>query len=175
MATVTEKLARLKTLKKQIEVGEQFVLQYAVRDERMKDPLESGGGTKTVLAQKIQALNDLRAQYVRDRDSVAKSNAVTKVPVGKQIRTISEWLIWRREVANTYKIFLAALQQAVIRGRTVLSVPAHRQQEVGVSEIRIAVGIDEKVLGQEIEDFEVILGELDAQLSLSNATTQVPD
>jgi hypothetical protein len=171
--TLTEALAELKTLKKRIAAKQQLILQYVVRDERMKDPLESGGGTKTVLAQETQALKDLWERYVKLRAAIAEANAKTMATIGKVTRSIAEWLIWRREVAKDYQNFLLALQQAVLKGRTVFQVPAHRQQEVGVSEIRVAVGVDEKVLGQDIEGYEEIVGNLDAQLSLLNARTEV--
>jgi len=170
---LTEALAELKTLKKRIEATQQTILQYVVRDERMKDPLESGGGTKTVIAQELQKLKDLRERYVKVRAAIADANAKTTATVGKMTRSVAEWLIWRREIAKDYQTFLLALQQAALKGRNVYQVPTHRQQEVGVSEIRVAVGIDEKVLGQDIENYEEVTGNLDAQLSLLNARTEI--
>ena len=45
--TVTEALAEIKTTQKRIEKKREHILNFAWRQERMKDPLERDGGSGT--------------------------------------------------------------------------------------------------------------------------------
>ena len=167
--TITEALAELKVLKKRLETKRAFYLQNVVRDDRLKDPLEGNGGTKTVLTQELQAIKDIEARMVSLRTAIAKANSATQVQVSGDAKSIADWLIWRRDIAPGIQQFLASVQQKIDQGKRTEMFPNRTDGQP----MKWAFGVDEKVLVSSIEQFETILGTLDGQLSLKNATTSI--
>lgn len=173
--TITEALAELKTLGKRIEKKRQFVLSNLLRQECIKDPLEKEGGSIKAIERERQAIGDLEARAIAIRQAVADANEATKVTIGSTTRSIAGWLIWRREVAPGQQQFLANMQghvQKVRRDAQQKGLTVGAQGEVTRPE-DIVVHINETNLHQEIEEIEEILGVLDGQLSLKNATVTV--
>jgi hypothetical protein len=167
--TITEALAELKVLKKRLENKRTFYLQNVVRDDRLKDPLEGNGGTKTVLLQELQSIKDLETRMVTLRTAIAKANALTQVQVAGVTQSIADWLIWRRDVAPGVQDFLNAVHQRIEQGKRTELVPSRADGQ----QMKWAYGVDEKVLLADVEKFTTTLGTLDGQLSLKNATTQI--
>src|SRR3954452_7996422 len=97
--TITEALAELKTIDKRIEKKREFVLAYLLRQEMFKDPLEKDGGSVSAIRREMQAIGDLEERRITLRRAVQQANERNSVVVGKQVRTIADWLVWRREVA----------------------------------------------------------------------------
>jgi hypothetical protein len=174
-ATITEALAEIKTIGKRIDKKQEFIFANLARQEGAKDPLEKEGGTAEKLKTERQALDDLLARVVTLRRGIQRANDETNVTIGGETRSISEWLVWRRDVAPKRKDFLNKMsmglknmrEQSKRQGLNVVS-PGAAQAYTD-----IVVSIDEGALAKDIESLESILGELDGQLSLKNATVLV--
>ena len=176
--TITEALAEIKTITKRIEKKHQFVLTYLYRQEKLKDPLDSTGGSKESLKRERQSIADLAARCLALRRGIQKVNSVTGLAVLGVERTIGEWLIWRRDIAPGEQARLQELSQRIAglrrdamgRGLTVTKGEPVTPDDV-------IVNLDEGTLAKEIEDMAETLGVLDGQLSLKNATTfiEIPD
>ena len=87
-------------------------------------------------------------------------------------RTIADWLTWRREIASGEQSFTKSLfsqlqqirQQAQQKGVNVLT------SDKGEFSADFVININEKELADKLENLEIVLGTLDGQLSLKNAT-----
>lgn len=165
--TITEALAELKTLAKRLQAKRQYVVDHLIRPEIVKDPLEKDGGTPVVLAREAQAIADLAQRVITIRTSIQKANHITPVTVNGETRTLAEWLTWRKEVAPGHQSFLNAIRTGIQQNRKAW---AARTDTNGAG---LLVNWDEAALAADIEKTEKILGELDGQLSLKNATVMV--
>src|SRR5262245_45220365 len=166
--TITEALAEVKTIDKRIEKKREFVLDYLLRQEMFKDPLEKEGGSVSAIKRELQAIRDLEERKILIRRSIQQANERNTVTVGKQTRSIADWLVWKREVAPVQQKYLASIrtkieqarQEAVRRGAALSpSAEAAKPNDV-------IVNINEQELARQIEDLEEVLGKLDGQLSL---------
>lgn len=177
--TITEALAEIKTVTKRIESKRKFVGQYLVRGSDFKDPLEKEGGSQKNLEQEMQAIRDLEQRLVDLRRSISAANDATDITIEGVTKTIGDWIVWRREVAPNRERFLDGIQ------RSILSVRENQRYgnlkslnyrgDVGVSDkvTDIIVNVNEQEISKEIEQMKNILGQLDGQLSLKNATVMV--
>jgi hypothetical protein len=170
--TITEALAELKTIDKRIEKKREFVLSYLLRQEMLKDPLEKDGGSVSAIKRELQAIHDLEERKVLIRRRIQAANERNSVTVGKQARTIADWLVWRREVAPIQQQFLASLRNKIEQARQEAA-----RRGAGLSATAetakpndVIVNVNEQELAREIEGLEEVLGTLDGQLSLKNAT-----
>lgn len=66
-STITEALAELKTINARLETRRQNVGQYLMRDARLKDPLETDGGSVEYVTRERQAIKDLEERIVQIR------------------------------------------------------------------------------------------------------------
>ena len=173
--TITEALAEIKTINKRIDKKQEFIFNSLARQEGARDPLEKDGGAEVVLSRERQAINDLQTRIVDLRRGIQRANDATKVTIGEATRSISDWLIWKRDVAPKRKEFLAKIssglkglrENAKRQGQNVVAAGAAQQFT------DIVVNIDETALAAEIETLEKTLGDLDGQLSLKNATVSI--
>ena len=170
MNTITETLAEIKTLSKRLKKMRAFVLEYIVRDDKLKDPLLDDGGSKEIIKQKLQAITDIEKRMVRLRSAINKSNKDTTLTVAGVTQSVSDWLIWRREVEPDYRKFLVAMNSRIQVERENRAY-SMRSKDTDASDL--VVNVNEKELGTEAEQLEEILGTLDGQLSLLNATTNL--
>src|SRR3954451_8770915 len=108
--TITEALAELKTIDKRIEKKREFVLTYLLRQEMFKDPLEKDGGSVSAIKRETQAIHDLEERKIVIRRAIQQANERNSIAVGKQARSIADWLVWRREVAPIQQQFLANIR-----------------------------------------------------------------
>lgn len=174
--TITEALAEIKTIQKRIDTKRKFICDYAARQDLMKDPLESKGGSKKVLAEERQAIGDLQDRIVKIRTAIQKINLSTEITIAGITKSISEWLTWRKEIAEKHLIWirdvLGGLQnlrkQAAQKG---LQVRAGESAPTSLNDM--IVNVDEAALQAELEIVQDALGTLDGQLSLKNATVMV--
>jgi hypothetical protein len=176
MLTITEGLAEIKTIGKRIEKRREFVTQYIARQEGLKDPLSNEGGSQTVIKRERQAIADLEERIVTIRRAIQEANATETITIGGETRPIADWLVWRREVSGGQVAFVSRLRNSVIqirrdaqqKGMGVVTTSADAKN---LSDI--IVNVDEAALAAEAEKQETILGNLDGQLSLKNATTTI--
>ena len=170
--TITEALAELKTIDKRIAKKREFVLGYLLRQEMFKDPLEKDGGSVSAIRRELQSIHDLEERKITIRRAVQRANEQNSIVVGRQTRSIADWLVWRREVAPVYQQFLASLRAKIEQARTEAA-----RKGAGLSSSAeaakpndVIVNVNEQELAREIEGLEDVLGTLDGQLSLKNAT-----
>lgn len=174
--TITEALAEIKTLLKRIQSKRQFIQDYLFRMENVKDPLEKDGGSVVAITREVQAIHDLEARIVELRRNIQKANEATKVTIEGEERSIADWITWRREVAPAHQNFLhklrtalnAVREQARRQGSSVYG-PASQAEKPS----DVVVNINEQQLAKDAERLESVLGQLDGQLSLKNATIMV--
>jgi len=170
--TITEALAELKTLGKRLGKKRQFVQLHSTRESKLRDPLDKNGGSKTVVTQELQSIGDLEQRVVGIRSAINRCNQDTSLTVGNKTQTVADWLIWKREVMPTHQAFLVSLARGVQSKREEV-VYGRRSSQVADDDTDIIVNLDEGQLGSDIEQLEVVLGTLDGQLSLLNATTTI--
>ena len=169
--TITEALAEIQTIRKRISKKQKFVQNYLYRQEMLKDPLQADGGSVAAIEHELQSIHDLETRQIELRRAIAKANTVNTIKAGEYEMTIADWLVWRREIAPGLQTFLSRLsyqlvqirQEAQRKGAIVTSGEAKNPQDY-------IVNISERKLTEDIENLETILGTLDGQLSLKNAT-----
>lgn len=174
--TITEALAEVKTIQKRLEKKREFVGQYLARNEQIRDPFERDGGSATVLARELQAIGDLEQRVIAIRLGIQEANQRIVLTVQGVERTLAEWLTWRRELAPNQQTFLGAIRNTLAKLRKDaqakgMTVGIGAGVQVGQDNPQnIIVNLDERKLAEDTERIETILGELDGQLSLKNAT-----
>lgn len=174
--TITESLSEIKTIDARILKKREFIASSLYRQEQLKDPFEKQGGAAVVIAQERQAIGDLSERKITLRRAIQTANEVTMVTVGKSTRSIADWLVWRREVAPGQKQMLADFATGI---RTIRAEAQRKGMaivttgDLASKPTDLILHIDEKLLADQIEELESVLGGLDGQLSLRNATTMV--
>jgi len=172
--TITEALAEIPTIEKRIEKKKEFILNYLYRQSSIRDPHEKEGGSNALIAREMQAITDLQKRLITIRSGVQKANSENTITIGDQTRTIVDWLTWRREIAPKQQKFLQDLITKINEMRQLAA-----KQGVSVTDkdsgfsTNYIVNINERNLAEEIEELETILGTLDGQLSLKNATIKL--
>ncbi len=173
--TVTEALAELTTIVKRIQKKEQFVQTYLYRPEKLKDPHAKDGGSPELIKREQQAINDLRQRFINIRLAVQKANLETPVTVEGVTKSLAEWLVWRKELASGEQATIGTL----LRNLATARVQAHKAGAGVVAagdaanDADLVVNVNEADLNKRAEELETILGALDGQLSLKNATVQI--
>lgn len=178
MTTITEGLAELNTLRKRIDKKRESLGPYLARAEAIRDPLEKQGGSEAHIKAERQAIDQLEANYVDLRRRIAVANDNTSITVCGIAHSISEWLIWRREIAVYRGAWLTKMRSGIqqLRNKTQQRGGSMISASAIVGDTKpddIIVNIDEALLDKELEAHEEILGTLDGQLSLKNATTEI--
>lgn len=173
--TITEALAELKTIGKRMEKKREFVLNNLYRQDMVKDPLEKDGGTFRVIAGERQAIADLEERTIRIRAAIAEANRDNSISIEGTTRTIADWLSWRRDVAAGQGEFIKNIVNACVAMRDKAMKSGLQVNPSGetVRPVDIVLNVDERALSQEGERMVGILGALDGQLSLKNATIVV--
>lgn len=173
--TITEALAELKTIQKRIDKKRQFVLSYLGRQEAARDPLEKDGGSVASIKAERQSISDLQERTVRIRRAIQLANEGTQIVIEGESRTIADWLVWRREVAPKLQEFLGQIRGGIENARSQAKKRDVRVVEAGQQADfnDIIINVSEAELASDIERIEVVLGTLDGQLSLKNATITI--
>lgn len=174
--TITEALAEIKTILKRLESKREFIRTYQFRIDSLRDPLEKDGGSVKAVAEAIQAISDLESRIVALRVAIAEANSTNEIEIEGSLRTIADWLIWRREIAPSQERTLNELAQRLSAARQQVSSQKYRWGDNAKAEdkpVDIIVNIDETKLNNDKEKIKNILGQLDGQLSLKNATIQL--
>ena len=174
--TITEALAMLKVKHAKIEKKWAFIETHLMRQEKLKDPLANDGGSVVLIQRELQAIGDLETDIVSTQRAIREANLNTPITTTSVTRSLSDWLTWRKEVAEIRKQHLDALstlitrtrQQAQNRGLQVIAANVNAE-----SPDNFVVNINEKDLAKWREDLEAMLGTLDGLFSLKNATVLI--
>jgi hypothetical protein len=173
--TITEGLAEIKTANKRIEKKVEFITQHLWRPDTLKDPLEKQGGSVSLVRNERQAIHDLHDRTIKIRSSIADINAKTKLTINGITRSIEEWLVWRRDVVPTYRQMLTAIRASLQQAHQAQMRQHLVNRNIEVEKAAdVVVNIDEQEFAKEVELLEDTLGQLDGQLSMKNATIQLP-
>jgi hypothetical protein len=170
--TITEGLAEIKTIAQRIEKKEEAIYQNLTRSEDMRDPFEKDGeNSKLWIERQLQSVSDLEVRLIAVRQAIANVNAVTRLSVCNTTRTVSEWLVWKREVAPGLSERFDRISQNIAEAKLRKNVSRPFAQAQDVKPSALVVNIDESDLARKRDELEQLTGTLDGALSLINATT----
>jgi hypothetical protein len=174
--TITEALASLKLTQKKLDQKGQFIAQYLYRQNAFKDPMLNEGGSEKVIKSERQSINDLSNGIIALRKAINLANDTTFIEIQGVNRSISEWIIWRREISKKQEAILGAWAAGIRTARSTaqqkgLSVVTAEKDSISVNDL--IINISEVELQKDIESLQSTLGVLDGLLSLKNATTFV--
>jgi len=175
--TITEALAEIKTINARVVKRLESIGPYVLRDSRILDPLSKDGGSAAFIASELQAVRDLTIRSISLRTAIQKANLEKTISVNGESRTVAEWLTWRREHSETQKSFTNMLIRNIASARDKfkekVGIVDLQNKPVGATIGELIVNLDEKWLLGESDRLEKTLGDLDGQLSLFNARTEV--
>lgn len=177
--TITEALAEIRTITRRLDKKRDGLKPHLYRQDQMRDPLEASGGSVEWLKRERQAIADLEDRLVVIRTAIQDTNRETSLTLRGDTRSVAEWLIWRREVAPNRQRQVREILQALVQVRDQakrqgLGIRSAKDGDGGGTAVGdVIVHVDEAELAAEAEKLEEVLGTLDGQLSLLNATTSV--
>ena len=171
--TITEALAEVPTIGKRIAKKQQFVQDFLARQAIVRDPHEKEGGSVELIRRELQGIADLEQRLIDIRSGIARSNAVTKITIGDTTRTVTDWLTWRREIAEGQRSRMNNMAGALRQLRAKAQQTNGKVGENVDGPTDWVININERQLADQIEALETTLGSLDGQLSLRNATTTI--
>jgi hypothetical protein len=170
--TISQAMATLKLLDKRIEGEIRDLDAYAVRRDSAADPLVRKGSNSAIyVAARQQAIADMSAQKIAIKEAIALANQATSLTVAVETRTVSQWIVWKRIVAPGMQTMYAGLLTKINRERAALD--RENMAVAADSRVQLVVNLDEQKLREDAKHLEDILGELDGQLSIINATTMI--
>lgn len=173
--TITEALAELKVIDKRLNSKREFVGQYVLRQEALKDPLVSQGGSAEAIRRELQAASDLHERKLAIRRAIQEANSQVLLTLDGESRSIADWLVWKREVGpiliQFYRSLLTAIHQKRQQGLKEGRQFAQAGQPADLKPTDIIVNVDEGALNKLVEGLEAKLETLDGKLSLLNAIT----
>ena len=120
----------------------------------------------------------IQKRHVLIRTAIQRVNQSVEISLSGLTMPICEWLTWRKEIAPERQRFIGQVRQAILTAR-------HQAQTKGYGVVSavattadtkptdILINMDEAALAREAEKLEDILGSLDGQLSLKNATVTI--
>lgn len=174
--TITEGLAEIKTLEKRVAHKMSAIVPYVARPAALVDPLEKKGGSGKYISEEMQAIQDLQERVIAIRTAIQQTNLITNLTVQGMTRTIAEWLTWRKEISNNRRLLLTNIRAQITRARGE-GTPSRARQAVAdataTAPDQIHVAVDEQAIISASEQVEQVLGTLDGQLSLLNATVKL--
>jgi len=174
--TITEALSEINLINKKIEKKQNTVMTNLVRFEHSEDLFKKLGGSEAFVATELQSIRDLRTRLVMIRSGIAKANQETSITVGKNTRSIFDWLAWRREVSTTELDFNKNVYNTVTTHQKDLeNNPRVVKSEDGkpVELAKAHYHVDASAFLKESEYLVEVLEKLDGQLSLKNATVTI--
>ncbi len=161
---IAEGLAEIKLLKKRITSRLQFVGQHVIRYKSMMDPLAKKGGSTEIVGRARQSVADMRKRIIDIRCAIARTNDVTTAEVAGFTKTISAWLVWKREIVDG----------AVDELETIVRhVKEHQRIAAGDPEKDVEAHVDMVEVQRDLERYQTAKARLDAKLSVINATTDI--
>lgn len=173
--TITEGLAAVKTINKRLNKKRMNLMPYLWRHSSERDLLEKSGGSAEHIKREMQGISDIESRLIGIRDAILAANRTYQITVRGITRTISEWLTWRREVAKDRLLFLSQMHQGILAAREKARQKSMQVTTSSQTEDMnaLVIVIDEAALVKDIELMEQVLGDLDGQLQLKNATLTI--
>lgn len=173
--TITEALAEIKLIEKKVVTKENHVLGHLWRMQSQPDIL---GDSDAELKKEIQSVSDLRKRWVEIRKAIAVANSETKIAIDGEEKTILEWLSWKREIApNELQFHHQVHNRVKAKMDEIASRPSlfRDQKEDNVVKLdSLKLNVDYSLHVTAASKVQEVLDKLDGQLSLKNATIQLP-
>lgn len=175
--TITEALSETKLIKKKIDSKKEFIKANFARQGNVIDPYETEGGSRKKNESELQAIKDLESDLIEIRNAINEANKTIMVALGGREMSIAEWLVYRRDVLPERKTFYQWLQNGYAN-----LIKQGREKDFEIkddarTEKQVTINVNQKDVQDEIERLIEIEENLDAKLSLINATSfvEVPD
>jgi hypothetical protein len=170
--TVAEALAEVGSIGRRLDQKHGLIATYLLRPQQYRDPLRAEGGSATVLARELASVRALHERTVLLRRLIHDAYERTTVTFGEQTRSLADWLTWKREVSARRAGFLRKLSVRITRARSEAARQV-RERGPGDKPADVIVHLNEKELAEEQESLEELLGYLEGQLALKNATLTI--
>jgi hypothetical protein len=169
---ITLALAEIKLISKRIEQKRDFIETYLSRSADRVDPLIKDGGAEEAIKREMQSIHDLEERLIVIRRAIAKANAENTLTVEGTTRSIADWLTWKREVAPQEQLLLQTMIKRIELWRAQTNSRGGVLVQPGTEgkSTDLVVNYSEQELANRSETLQKILGGLDGQLSLANAT-----
>lgn len=174
--TITEALAEIKTINARVLKKIENLNNYILRDSRVVDPLHASGGSGAYVKAEMQSIRDLGERIIRLRALIQLANHGNKLTLSGETRSVADWLTWRREISAGQKAHIDNIIRNIQSNRKTFQKSQHdnlSNRPPGVGDGELVVNVDEKWVLGESDRLEKLLGDLDGQLSLFNAKTEV--
>jgi hypothetical protein len=176
--TITEALAEIKLINSKLEKKRVRVLDNLVRYSHQPDPFaHEAGGSHGYLNAEVQSIAALEENIGKIRAAIMSANLLHTAEVMGKTKTIYEWLVWKRDVANNIKIFFL---QVYVKSKERIEYMRKNPHTVGQPSAEVDPELSKVVPSLNYVEFskkheEVcdILSKLDGVLSLKNATIVV--
>ena len=170
--TVTEALASLKTIVKRVDSKREALRKHCAHYSHLKDPLAASGGSAAFWKAETQAIRDLHDRSLTIRTAIQHANHLNEITLHGETRTVAAWLIWKREVAPNQLSFLREISNSVRMYRDEARRSTRGQTADQVTP-DVITSFDELEFMGELKKWEAMLADLDGQLSLFNARTEI--
>lgn len=172
--TITEALAEIKLIEKKIDKKKDMVYGNLCRFSPQPDPFEKTGGAITTLNGEVQSCGDLWQRWIKIRSAIATVNLVHEITIEGHTKSIYEWLIWKREIAEKQiqfykKIYMDTKMHidANAKNPKLLQDPSIKDSKPQLVDLITYFNYPEYIKKE--EHFSMVLDKLDGQLSLKNA------
>ncbi len=175
--TITEGLAEIKTLNARIDKTGRDLLPFVCRPSTLRDPLEKEGGSVEFVRRQRQSVTDMMTRIADIRMAIEETNLETELTIDKQTRPVKWWLTYRHEIHQKHADLLNRIMVTTADNRRQL-MNTQRQRAIATptnaaasEPTEITANYNETELIAESDGVQKLIGTLDGQLSLINATT----
>jgi len=169
--TITEALAEIKVIGKRITSKDDALQNALVRSSDKIDPHEANGGSTAYVASLKQGIKALTDNIVAIRTAILKKNCEETITVAGVTKTISEWLVWKREVYPVLSSLYNGMQNRIRRADS--DMDSYGRMSQGEDKKSAIINADIQALNNDAEQIAACYEQLDGQLSLKNATLMV--
>jgi len=167
--TITEGLSELRLIDKKIASKQKAVVGLVTRVSLLADPIKTEGGSEVYISRELQAIGDLFDRKTNIRRAIRKANEKTVLKVNDSEMSVADWLVWRREVAETEQYLYNQIRKQVQLSEVTFVQNQQRQTELKQADL--IINVDIKTVFDNLADIEETMERLDGKLSLINATT----
>lgn len=170
--TILEALAEVRLLQKKVTDKQRQVLENLTRPKSRVDPLEKEGGSQEFVKRALQSIRDMENDIIAIRREINRASSENTITIGDITMSVSDWLVWRREILPSDRMFQQRLVNQVSQERNRLKDTRFNQNQVVPGE-DLVVHIPETELAERGERIIEIEERLDGQISLMDAKTIV--
>jgi hypothetical protein len=170
--TITEGLSEITLIKKKIQDKQTKILGMLFQVSHLPDPFAHDGGSFKVIASEMQSVNDLYRKLVAIRAAISTANLTHVITIMDLTLTIHDWLIWKRELSKNEIDFYDKLCRDVKSHLDAIarSPQVYKDENQIVQIVKTTLNVNYPNCLKHNENRKDILGKLDGQLSLKNAT-----